>query len=238
MKKITPKQKKILDIVVTVLQVALVVLAITISAIVIANPVISTNEVSKGTTKLLPVLTNSMDGEAKDSFAKGALVIAKKPKDALSLEKGQIITFVGTVNGSEALITHRIVDIVTEDNSTAVRYYVTRGDNNPENMTEAVSPNKVLAVYSSHLDGVGSAILWLQTPTNFLLVIVLPLVLLFVYNIIMFVRMIMQAKVEKVKEDALGAGSNVTVDEEEIKRKAIEEYLASQKKEDNSPENK
>lgn len=237
MKKITPKQKKILDIVVTVLQVALVVLAITISAIVIANPVISTNEVSKGSTKLLPVLTNSMDGEAKDSFAKGALVIAKKPKDALNLEVGQIVTFVGTVNGSEALITHRIIEVVSDGDGNAVTY-ITRGDNNPENMTEAVNPYKVLAVYSSHLDGVGSAILWLQTPTNFLLVIVLPLVLLFVYNIVMFVRMIMQAKVEKVKEDALGAGSNVTVDEEEIKRKAIEEYLASQKKEDNSPENK
>ncbi|NCA91734.1 hypothetical protein EOM82_00560 [bacterium] len=237
MKKITPKQKKILDIVVTVLQVALVVVAITISAIVIANPVISTNEVSKGTTKLLPVLTNSMDGEAKDSFAKGALVIAKKPKDVLSLEVGQIVTFVGTVNGSEALITHRIVEVISDEDGKAVTY-TTHGDNNPEDMKETVNPYKVLAVYSSHLDGVGSAILWLQTPTNFLLVIVLPLVLLFVYNIIMFVRMIMQAKVEKVKEDALGTGSNVTVDEEEIKRKAIEEYLASQKKEDNSPENK
>ncbi len=235
MKKITPKQKKILDIVVTVLQVALVVVAITISAIVIANPVITTNEVSKGQTKLLPVKTNSMDGTAKDSFAEGDLIIAKKPKDALSLEKGQIVTFVGTVNGSEALITHRIVEIVTEEDGTTLRYYVTRGDNNPENMTEAVNPNKVLAVYSSHLDGVGSAILWLQTPTNFLLVIVLPLVLLFVYNIIMFVRMIMQAKVDKVKEAAAGTGS-VAVDEEEIKRKAIEEYLASQKKEDSSPD--
>ena len=234
MKKITPKQKKIIDIVVTVLQVALVVVAITISAIVIANPVITTNEVSKGQTKLLPVKTNSMDGTAKDSFAEGDLIIGKKPKDVLSLEIGQIVTFVGTVNGSEALITHRIVEVISDEDGKAVTY-ITRGDNNPDTMTETVNPYKVLAVYSSHLKGVGAAILWLQTPTNFLLVIVLPLVLLFVYNIIMFVRMIMQAKVDKVKEAAAGTGS-VAVDEEEIKRKAIEEYLASQKKEDSSPD--
>ncbi len=233
MKKITPKQKKILDLVVTVLQVVLVVVAITISAIVIANPVISTNEVSKGQVKLLPVLTDSMVGTAKDSFAAGDLVIGKKPKDALGLQEGQIITFVGTVEGSEALITHRIVEVILDEDTSKAVTYITHGDNNPETMTETVNPYRVLAVYTSHIKGIGKAIVWLQNPTNFLLVIVLPLVVLFIYNIIMFVRMIMQAKVDKLKEAAAEAGS-VAIDEEEIKRKAIEEYLASQKKEDNS----
>ena len=90
---------------------------------------------------------------------------------------------------------------------------------------ENLNPNNVLAVYKTHLKGVGKAVNWLQNPTNFLLVIVIPLALLFIYNIILVVRMVMEFKMAKVKETA---GEAVAIDEEEIKRKAIEEYLASQ----------
>lgn len=221
MKKLTPKQRKIKDIVVITLQVLLVLVAITISAIVIANPVVTTSEVSKGSTKLLPILSNSMEGTAKDNFKKGDLVIAKKPKNVLTLKEGEIITFRGKVEGKDALIIHRIVDVVMDEEAGTAITYITRGDNNPETMIETVNPYNVLAVYSSHLKGVGNAIFWLQTPKNFLLVIVLPLVVLFVYNIIMFVIMLMGAKAQKVG-----------VDEDEIRRKAVEEYLANQKDED------
>lgn len=221
--KLTPKAKKIIDISVTVLQIVIVLIAIIVSAIVIANPITDSAEVSGGKTKLLPVLSGSMDGENKDSFKAGDLVIAKTPKNQRTLEVGQIITFVGDVNGRDGLITHRIVEVILDDEGLA-NTYITRGDANPIDMTETVNPYNVLAVYSSHLNGVGKAINWLQQPTNFLLVIVIPLVLLFIYNIIMFVRMLMQAKLAKVAETAGGEA----IDEEAIKRKAIEEYLASQ----------
>lgn len=221
MKKLTPKQRKIKDIVVITLQVLIVLVAITISAIVIANPVVTTSEVSKGSTKLLPILSNSMEGTAKDNFKKGDLVIAKKPKNVLTLKEGEIITFRGKVEGKDALIIHRIIEVITDEVDGTAITYITKGDNNPDTMTETVNPYNVLAVYGSHLDGVGGAILWLQTPKNFLLVIVLPLVVLFVYNIIMFVIMLMGAKAQKVG-----------VDEDEIRRKAVEEYLATQKNED------
>ena len=81
----------------------------------------------------------------------------------------------------------------------------------------------VLAVYQFHLKGVGKAIFWLQKPMNFLFVIVFPLIALFIYNVIMFIRMMMQSKLEKVVEKA----GVLAIDEEEIKRRAIEEYLAS-----------
>lgn len=228
MKKITPKQKKIIDIVMLCVQVVLVIIAITVSAIVIANPIVDSNEVSKGGTKLLPVLTDSMKGTGKDNFQEGDLIIAKKPKNVLNYAEGTIVTFVGTVEGADALITHRIVDIIKDDDGKAVTY-ITRGDNNPEEMTETINPYSVLAVYSTHMKGVGKSILWLQKPTNFLLVIVVPLVILFIYNIVIFVFMFMGAKVQTAKETA---GATMAIDEEEIKRKAIEDYLASQNKVD------
>lgn len=219
--KFTPKQKKIFDIVVTSLEVVIVLIAIIASAIIIANPKPTSATVAKGPIKLLPVLSGSMDGDYKDSFKKGDLVVATNPKNVLQLSEGQIITFKGSEGGYDILITHRIIEVIRDEDGNALTY-ITHGDANPEGRNETVNPYNVLAVYKSHLKGVGKSIEWLQEPTHFLLIIVLPLALLFVWNLVMFVRMIMQWKLEK-------AGANGgAIDEEEIKRKAIEEYLASQ----------
>lgn len=221
-KKIPPKAKKTIDIVVTVLEVLIVLVAIVFSAIVIANPTAS--EVSGAKIKLLPVLSDSMKGDNPDSFEKGDLVIAKTPDDVYNLKEGQIITFRYNVAGQQILNTHRIIEVRKGADGKA-QEYVTHGDNNPAGNTESVLPYNVLAVYSSHMKGVGKAIVWLQEPTHFLLVIVLPLGILFIYNIVMFVMMIMSWKVSKAKTAAKEAAD---LDEEEIKRKAIEEYLAKQ----------
>ena len=233
--KLTPEQKKIVDIVVTCLQVAIIILAITVSAIVIANPITSSATVGEGKTKLLPVLTDSMNGkdeyyettgfDIKTRFKSGDLVIAKTPENNRTLKVGDIVTYVGNVNGYEALITHRIVEVVDTDNDGLMDSYVVMGD--VVTARETINTEDVLAVYKNHLKGVGAAINWLQNPTNFLLVIVIPLALLFIYNIILVVRMVMEYKMQKAKEQA--SSEAVVIDEEEIKRKAIEEYLAQQK---------
>lgn len=220
MKKLTPKTRKIVDIVVTSIEVIVVLFAIVLSAIIIANPNQSTTEVAKGNVKLLPVMSDSMVGDKKDNFKKGDLIVAKSPKDVLKLKENDIVTFKGSVNGYDALITHRIIEVVRDSDGNAMTY-VTHGDSNPYGENETVNPYNVVAVYNYHLKGVGSAISWLQDSTHFLLVIVLPLGLLFIWNIVMFVRMLMQWKMEK-------AGKTTQLDEEEIKRRAIEEFLASQ----------
>ena len=59
----------------------------------------------------------------------------------------------------------------------------------------------------------------------------LPLILLLVYNIYLVIRMVVEAKIKKQQrqtELAIEEARNAAVlDEEEIKRRAIEEYLAS-----------
>ena len=230
-KEVKPKSKtkKIIDIVVTCIEVAIVIIAITISAIVIANP--SSETISGGGIKLMPVLSNSMDGNNKDSFKEGDLVIAtvaKTDKEKLDYKVGQVITFKYNINGYEVLNTHRIIQVVPDANGKALTY-ITRGDNNPETMTESVNPYDVVAVYKGKVKGMGNAITWLQEPTHFLLIIVLPLGILFIYNIVMFVLMLMRWNAEKAKASVVAQQSeSAAIDEEEIKRKAIEEYLASQ----------
>lgn len=240
--KLTPKQQKILDIVVTVVQVVIIIIAITISAIVIANPISSSAEVSSGSIKLLPVLSDSMNGSdafyeahpdwKKSSFKTGDLVIAGKVNDNLALKVGDIVTFVDDVAGSKQLVTHRIVEVIDVENDGKADTYIVRGDADTQGTNvDHLNPNKILAVYKSKLVGVGKAINWLQDATHFLLVIVIPLALLFIYNVILAVRMIMEAKLAKQAEAQEAAAS---IDAEEIKRKAIEEYLAQQQGNANS----
>lgn len=232
MKKLTDKQRKILDITVSCMQVAIVIVAIIISAIVIANPIVGSAKVGKANTKLLPVLTDSMDGNEKDSFAAGDLVIAKEPKDKFALKIGDIITYKGSVGGYEALITHRIVKVVYDATGKPSSYYAVGDKYADVNNPEPVHPNNVLAVYKTHINKLGAPINWLQNDKHFLVTIVLPLVVLFIYNIVMFVRMLMINKMENMREQAENADSTaIVVDEEEIKRKAIEEYLAKQSQE-------
>lgn len=221
------KTKKIVDIAITVAEIIVVLIAIAISAIVIANPIVHTATVAKGKIKLLPVLSDSMKGGNKDSFAKGALVIAREPKDKLALKKGDIVTFAYAVNGRDALVTHRIVE-VRKGAAGKAETYVTRGDNNPDGMTEIVNPRNVLAVYKTHVSRVGDAVLWLQDSTHFALVVILPLGLLFAYNIVAFVMMLLQARGAQVREqaerDAEDRLAALKLDEDEIARAAIEEY--------------
>ena len=95
--------------------------------------------------------------------------------------------------------------------------------------SELVNFGNIKALYKSHIKGVGKAINWLQEATHFLLVIVLPLALLFIYNLVLFIQMIMQAKVASEKERLAAEGYGpAVIDEEEIRRRAIAEYLASQ----------
>ncbi|MDR3217304.1 MAG: hypothetical protein LBT55_07915 [Clostridiaceae bacterium] len=227
--KLTPEQQKIISIIVTVLQVVVVILAITLSAIVLANPNINNNEVGSGSVKLLPVLTDSMKGP--DGFEAGDLVIAGDPKnyDVNNLEVGTVITFVTTINGVDRLNTHRIIKSEIVD-ATGERAYYTQGDAITSQDPGFVLASDVLAVYKFHLKGIGKAIAWLQEPTHFLLVIVLPLIALFIYNIIILIRMIMTAKMAKVeeeKEKLIAEKESLSLDEEEIKRRAIEEFLKS-----------
>lgn len=92
---------------------------------------------------------------------------------------------------------------------------------------------EVLAVWNGDkIGGVGVVLKFLQDPLWFALIILLPLVLLFGYNVFLIVKMIIEEKTRKAREQALAEATAQVIDEEEIKRRAIEEYLASLKKQE------
>lgn len=230
-RKPVSKKKRILNGVFLGLQIALVVLSIVICLVVILNPN-SQEKVSPVGIKLLPVLTGSMDGNEKDSFAPGALVVATTPKNhGENLKVGEIVTF--TQRNEETnemmLVTHRIVEVVQIDES--VYKYKTKGDANALADEALKLPGDILAVYAFHINGLGAALTWIRDGYHFIFVIIIPLGLLLIYNIYLVAQIVVEGKMKKARAAAAESAKQAalaSIDEEEIKRRAIEEYLRNQ----------
>ena len=145
-----------------------------------------------------------------------------------ALKKGDIVTYYAPVNidndsSTIDINTHRIYEI-----DHASKTIKTKGDNEVTNPTEdnyTITYNDVIGqcTEDGKLAGVGGAIKFLRSSLGFFLCIVLPLALFFFYELYRFISLIVS---ERAKRAPVSAET-----EEEIKRRAIEEYLASQKAE-------
>lgn len=147
------------------------------------------------------------------TFKSGDLIINKKVSDVKALKKDDVITFWTVIQGKRVLNTHRIVSI-NNDGS-----FITRGDANNSNDVSTVLPLDVVGQYTgTKIGGIGKAVDFLQSPSGFLFLVVLPLLLFFIYQVYKFVVIVVAMKKPKLSTD----------EEEEIKQKAIEEYIKNQ----------
>ena len=240
------KGKKIANGILLGVQILIVLLAIIITLVVILNP--SSGEVSSVGVKLLPVLSDSMDGERTidgktyKGFKPGALLIAKAPKNGgKDLQVGDVVTFSQPDSSGDGMIlnTHRIVEIV---DVSGVKKYRTQGDNPNAPVDSTLKlPGDIKAVYVFHIAGLGNALEWIRGGYHFIYVIIIPLGLLLIYNIYLVAQIIVENKMKKAKEAAAENAKQealASIDEEEIKRRAIEEYLKSQAAANASSEDK
>ncbi len=138
------------------------------------------------------VLTNSMEPE----FSAGDMIFSRTVKDASKLKVGDVISFWTVINGEKVINTHRIVEVL--DGGT-FRSFTTKGDANPVNDTLTVHENSVIGKYSFHISGLGTAFDYLQTSQGFLIVIVIPVAVFFLWQLIQFFRALFAYQAEKVK---------------------------------------
>ncbi len=226
------KVKKILGIVANVLIWVFVVLSLLTTILVFAAQGSKDGVPAIFGRSLITIETKSME----DTYKVGDLVFMKKLSDEekLDLRVGQIITFRTSVdiNGDGKIgdiNTHRIHE--HEEGSTI---FVTKGDNNPNPDNVATSNTPAYTVHSSDIIGIckengriaglGAVLGFLRSSLGFFLCIVLPLILFFLYELYNFIMVVVKERAKKAP-----AGVAPTVDEEEIKRRAIEEYLAAQR---------
>ncbi len=129
-------------------------------------------------------------------FMKGDLVIDKVVKDPATLEVGDVITFWTVINGERTLNTHRIIEI---SNHGTYLYFTTKGDNNSIEDGLGVHQAEIVGKYTTHIPKLGTVIDFLQTSTGFMIVIVIPVLLFFIYNLITFFKALFAYQTEKMR---------------------------------------
>lgn len=219
--------KKVINTVVNVFIVVFTVFAIVAVFLAIASINSPDGVPSVGNKAVLTVRSPSMEPE----FYTGDIIIGEKleasEKSALSVN--DIVTFnAGDVDGDgrDDLNTHRIIEVVTSEGGAVS--YRTKGDNNLVEDAGAVSSSDVICKYNgTRIAKLGNLLSFLQTSTGFLVVIVIPLIACFVYELVTFIL-----KVKKVQGE--GKKTITAEDEELIRQKAIEEYIRSQQSGENA----
>ncbi|SEF79141.1 signal peptidase, endoplasmic reticulum-type [Eubacterium ruminantium] len=204
--------KKVLKVLLDVLAWVLLITALLVTLVVFAAG--KNNGVANifGYTPLT-VESDSMS----PTFKKDDLIVVKKVKDLYQLKEGDVITFYTIIDGKRVLNTHRIVAINQAENS---RSFTTRGDNNQiDDYLPAYASDIVGKWTGTRLKGMGKAMDFLRTKKGFFICIIIPLALFFLFELYKFISVLIDAKKSDITEE----------DEEEIKRKAVEEYLAAEK---------
>lgn len=178
----------------------------------------------------LSVVSDSM----APTFNAGDLIIIRSC-DPATLQEGDIITFHTIINNEFALNTHRIAEI--EDQGGA-RSYVTKGDNNEIADVHMITDGDIVGKFVTRLPKFGRVVEFLSSSTGFLLVIVLPLLIFFIYQVYHLVTVSIDLKkalaVEAVQEggqaeDILAQAAKAKEEAEKAKAEA-EAALAEAKR--------
>lgn len=224
------KTQKALSIVANILVWAFVVFSLVTTVMVFSAQADADGVPALFGKSMINIVSDSMS----PTFQKGDLIFIEKVAGTdgvldrvKALEVGTIITYWAPIdiNGDGQLNdinTHRI------DEKTDVGFK-TKGDNNLIQDGYTVTYADVIGVANEddRIGGLGAVIGFLQSSLGFFLCIVLPLVIFFIYELYRFIKLMLEEKGKK-------AAPLSAEQEEEIKRRAIEEYLKSQATADES----
>lgn len=221
--------KKTLNIIIDILIVVMLIVSALIAGLAIASK-------NEGIPNLfgyapLSVQTDSM----VPTFESGDLIISQVVNSDTVIKEDDIITFTTKIQGESALNTHRVVETQETDGFV---FYTTKGDNNPIADEEPVIETDVYAVYNTGicLKGFGTFYDFLTSQTGFFLVILLPLIIFFIYEVIRVIRNLIAYNKEKAYDEAMANASNNSGLSEEEMKLAVEKYLAEQAKQTNNNE--
>lgn len=213
------KARKIINIVVSTLSIIIACFALVLIVSTISSS-------KKGYTSIFgyayfTVASGSMDA-GENGFAEKDIVYVKllSNEQKADLKVGDVITFWDTLGGKRELNTHRIVELVTQ-NDGAVKFR-TKGDANDSPDWYLRTFDDVQGIYKGKSEGFGSAIMWLQSKTGFLVSVLIPSMLIVLYclylvifNIIEFNKKKLVLAKEEMKEEMDG----------EMRQKLKEELL-------------
>jgi len=133
-------------------------------------------------------------------FNAGDIVVIKKADDATKLEAGQIIAFISTNSDTYGeTVTHMIRE-PKYNNEGRLIGYVTYGTNTGTNDEAIVEPDYVLGTYTGKMPTVGRFFAFVKTDPGYIICILIPFVLLILYNGVNVIRLFRRYKKEQTAE--------------------------------------
>ena len=217
--------KVILNTVINIMIVLVLIASIVIAAMAISSKTTGISTIFGYTIQ--PIQSDSMKGGSPDGygghdFQNGDLMIAKATNfdENAEYDLGDIVTFKSEdSNGVPMLISHRVVDAVTEHNGETV--YQTWGDNremsqvpDQADVSQYLRASDIASVYYTKnyegkiLKGWGAPLDYLKTQQGFFLIVLLPMIIFFMYEL---VRVVLnatnykKAKADEEKDEAVKA---------------------------------
>ena len=171
----------------TIINVVLV-LAIALAALCTYTSYVASS--GNGVPSVLGVRMFSIQTESMyPTLLPGDLIFDTAVKDADELRPGDIITYWTVINGERALNTHRIEQVY---DGGGYMIFATKGDNNTSADPLTVHESEVVGKYSFRVESLGKVFDYLQTSTGFLIVVVVPVFLFFLFHLVQFFRVLFE----------------------------------------------
>lgn len=214
----------------TIINIVLII-AIVLAAVCTYVSFVSTS--GNGVPSILGIRPFSIQTDSMYPVLKpGDLIVDTAIKDTSELEVGDIITYWTVINGERVLNTHRITEIYDGGGHLI---FATKGDNSTLGDALTVHESEVVGKYSFRIAGLGKVFDYLQTSTGFLLIVVLPVFVFFLYHLVQFFRVLFEyqnvknrIKYEQERgrnEDILEAQKKKLEEEKKVDKAAIEAEL-------------
>jgi signal peptidase len=212
--------KKAVKITVNILAWIVLVFALLITLIVFSS------EKNNGVSNIFGYMPLTVESDSMSpTFKKGDMILCKEIDDVNDLKKDDVITFWTLIDGKRVKNTHRIVEVNNVDGSVS---FITRGDNNSADDEVPAYSSDIIGKWTDvKISGFGKVLDFLKTKKGFFICIIIPLAVFFLFELYKFIATIIEVK---------NGDKSEKLDEEEIKRRAIEEYLAEKKKSEEAAE--
>lgn len=184
---------KTAKIIVKTLEVGVVIGLYLMTLIILAGPrekSLAADPIFK--TSFIPVITEQME----PTFTSNDLLVTKAVEPDYRFQVGNIVSYWDDIDGFRKINTTKIVAI------DANGIIFGQGDN--KNITpekKRLIRSDIVAVHKSTLPMIGGVVKFLQNPTVFFIVIILPLLLLFLYNFYGFMGVLKEGKKTDKKDD-------------------------------------
>ena len=213
------KGKRIANIIINVI----LVIAIIIAAAATYISFVSTS--GNGVPSIFGIEIMSIQTESMfPTLSPGDLIFDVSVKDTSALQIDDIITYWTIIDGERVLNTHRIVEIY---DGGGYLIFETKGDNNTVSDALSVHESEIVGQWKGFkIGGLGKVFDYLQTSTGFLVVVVVPVALFFIFHLIQFFRVIFEYNNVKNKlryEQERGKNEDIIDEEREKMEKTKKE---------------